>query len=1151
MAEEEGDLESERFKEQLGSLLNCRSTDECGSQSKDYCARFCELVEDQTGQWQVPLPQLQVLRTALCYFARDTVTFPSDCEHVLYALSSLALSFFELLLFFGKDEFLESPLKDILESFQECHSCLVRHKNVYLLLLKQVIKDGGPWENTVLQAILRETAPPREEVERYLSSEVPLFFELRVRYLLACDRVQEAVALAKSCIEHSEAGRCLYFHQAYLTCLLKASLYDHLQKEIAEIDGKDAVEIICNSENEERDDLLLALSRAFLMQQLHNGDMYYIWDLIFIWSKIHLRANPSKRDFLEECHQLMLSATNVKSIFPFIKVIRAELGTEGLQFCVELCGRALQTDLHNDPVTKLLIYKTLVFLLPNDLEVCRACALLVFFLERTVESYKTVYLLYTQPDQEYHADYSLVKNHIRFEVLQILKKGLFFDPEFWNLITLRTNCLKLMSEKVMQAALNEIMEEDKWIPNYCVKEPSKIILDTPVYRRNQVRRHPVKKLNKPVIRRIVVPPEVVEVSLVKKRGRKPGSRVIRVTDDSQLRRSFRQLDMVQENSTRQHDNRQERLLARQVEKKTLKRRGRKPRWLLQEVAKQAENRLGQPDRKNQLPTNEEAEKKLHDHSLEQAANDTEKTQEVFMEETGCHIELIPVAETENEETVLLQEEGLPLLAVTLLDDPVLTPVPLTMVEITIPDNEVMDASAQEVEMQSLADIAIQEPRLEDTVDMEVGSVEHPFTESDREEDSADERPADSSWFALPPEARGEGLPTESAVEEGNDVIQLLHNYSRHPEEEHVEENIRSPAAGPEELHIAPQESPSESTEPGQDLSGKVSELSPVEVGHPSQTPAGAASSSKVDIEVPESMPEAVDEVPEAVCHQELIQAEESRVSAESSDNLQDHEWRHYPVPDAKDDSFQMMQMRSKVGRPARGKRKDSRDDSGHRLKVQKKFAKPEAAVLDSSSPGGKAVTDSIEVKDENKAVIETSTVERPVGTEDMKPPEGSGSDAQILNGHRENATVLHIQMDTISTQDSGKETTAEINNVDKKTEAESIESHQEPVVQAQKMVKEVEVERTGYGGSQIRPFVRPPPSAYLDECFISMPKRRKSSPAETRSSVEQCSSSCEAQRQRCSKCFSSFNTAEALQSHLSLNKCTSLFGFDSDEESAW
>lgn len=48
--------------------------------------------------------------------------------------------------------------------------------------------------------------------------------------------------------------------------------------------------------------------------------------------------------------------------------------------------------------------------------------------------------------------------------LQKLKGRLCFDPEFWNLLTLRTHCLKLMSDKVMQAAVLNEMEEEK---KYC------------------------------------------------------------------------------------------------------------------------------------------------------------------------------------------------------------------------------------------------------------------------------------------------------------------------------------------------------------------------------------------------------------------------------------------------------------------------------------------------------------------------------------------------------------------------------------------------------------------------------------------------------------------------------------------------------------
>lgn len=46
---------------------------------------------------------------------------------------------------------------------------------------------------------------------------------------------------------------------------------------MAEIDRKDAVEILCIAENEEKDELLLELSRGFLLQQLRSGDMYYLW----------------------------------------------------------------------------------------------------------------------------------------------------------------------------------------------------------------------------------------------------------------------------------------------------------------------------------------------------------------------------------------------------------------------------------------------------------------------------------------------------------------------------------------------------------------------------------------------------------------------------------------------------------------------------------------------------------------------------------------------------------------------------------------------------------------------------------------------------------------------------------------------------------
>ncbi|XP_058293623.1 zinc finger protein 654 isoform X3 [Hylobates moloch] len=363
MAEEESDQEAERLGEELVAIVESplgpvglraagdgrggAGSGNCGGgvgiSSRDYCRRFCQVVEDYAGRWQVPLPQLQVLQTALCCFTTASASFPDECEHVQYVLSSLAVSFFELLLFFGRDEFYEEPLKDILGSFQH--------------LLKTDCKSG--------------------------------------------------------------------------------------------------IDIICNAEKEGKTMLALQLCESFLIPQLQNGDMYCIWELIFIWSKLQLKSNPSKQVFVDQCYQLLRTATNVRVIFPFMKIIKDEVEEEGLQICVEICGCALQLDLHDDPKTKCLIYKTIAHFLPNDLEILRICALSIFFLERTLEAYRTVEELYKRPDEEYNEGTSSVQNRVRFELLPILKKGLFFDPEFWNFVMIKKNCVALLSDKSAVRFLNE------------------------------------------------------------------------------------------------------------------------------------------------------------------------------------------------------------------------------------------------------------------------------------------------------------------------------------------------------------------------------------------------------------------------------------------------------------------------------------------------------------------------------------------------------------------------------------------------------------------------------------------------------------------------------------------------------------------------
>ncbi|XP_051798114.1 histone-lysine N-methyltransferase SETDB1-A-like isoform X1 [Acanthochromis polyacanthus] len=85
-----------------------------------------------------------------------------------------------------------------------------------------------------------------------------------------------------------------------------------------------------------------------------------------------------------------------------------------------------------------------------------------------------------------------------------------------------------------------------------------------------------------------------------------------------------------------------------------------------------------------------------------------------------------------------------------------------------------------------------------------------------------------------------------------------------------------------------------------------------------------------------------------------------------------------------------------------------------------------------------------------------------------------------------------------------------------------------------------------------KPYMRLPPTAYLDEKYITMPKRRKEmlffEPSQRSAAPELASVMAALQRQRCANCFATFNTAEELQSHLQRQKCSNVFGFDSDDE---
>ncbi|KAK0133384.1 Zinc finger protein 292 [Merluccius polli] len=131
--------------------------------SESFCSEFCQLVEGFCELQGSPTPQLRVLCVAVCYFFRASSFLPPHCDHVHYTLSTLALSVFELLLFLDQKEFSQDTLQHLTYTFQECPVALARHPNIYLLQLKSLIQDGGPWSNEVLLAILSESDVPQSQ----------------------------------------------------------------------------------------------------------------------------------------------------------------------------------------------------------------------------------------------------------------------------------------------------------------------------------------------------------------------------------------------------------------------------------------------------------------------------------------------------------------------------------------------------------------------------------------------------------------------------------------------------------------------------------------------------------------------------------------------------------------------------------------------------------------------------------------------------------------------------------------------------------------------------------------------------------------------------------------------------------------------------
>ncbi|XP_072275163.1 zinc finger protein Rlf isoform X2 [Pyxicephalus adspersus] len=263
--------------------------------------------------------------------------------------------------------------------------------------------------------------------------------------------VQQAMLLSKICFNSEGTSNDFFFRQSFITCLCTMLPDEEAFKEISKMAGQDVLDTICNLESEGQINTAFILCTTYLTHQLQNEVTSCSWELTLFWSKLQRRIDPCLNTFLERCRQFGVIAKTRQHLFFLIKVVHTEAGDEGVPVSIMLCIRALQITSNENDATKTSVCKTIACLLPQDLEVRRACQLTEFLLEPTSEGLNTLEELYLQPDQKNVEESSVISNSLRCELLLALKSHWLFDPEFWDWKTIKRHCLKLLGKDVSDA----------------------------------------------------------------------------------------------------------------------------------------------------------------------------------------------------------------------------------------------------------------------------------------------------------------------------------------------------------------------------------------------------------------------------------------------------------------------------------------------------------------------------------------------------------------------------------------------------------------------------------------------------------------------------------------------------------------------------
>ncbi|XP_069543789.1 zinc finger protein Rlf [Brachyistius frenatus] len=424
-----------------------RQQEICTASSTEYCDNFCQALMHYAGSRnsiEHGLPLLEVYCLSINCFAAARSHLTAESDRVALVLKRLALSCFELLLSVPENEIPYEAWVQFHHSVQIAHDTLLQFGSTDLQALLQITGEGGAWSNPVLTSLLTGQVTNPEEVNAYINLEGEGFMEMRVKHLEKMGELAKAVVLAKACTECSFISNQAMFRQTYVSLLCHLLPNEEAIMEISRLDCKDVLEITCNLETEGEENTAFILCTTFLTQQLQQQTLYCSWELTLLWSKLQKRLEPSLLSLLERCLQLGAIAKTVNHLLYLVRVIQTEAEELGIPASVELSVKALQLPKQDDSEPRISVCRTVSCLLPDDLEVLRACQLTEFLLGPSQEAFGCLEELNLRPDQKYDQENEVIPNSLRCELLLALKAYWPFDPEFWDWKTLRYHCTSLL-----------------------------------------------------------------------------------------------------------------------------------------------------------------------------------------------------------------------------------------------------------------------------------------------------------------------------------------------------------------------------------------------------------------------------------------------------------------------------------------------------------------------------------------------------------------------------------------------------------------------------------------------------------------------------------------------------------------------------------